>query len=132
MSSLNKVQLIGRAGKEPEIRKTGEGKSVVNLSLATSDNWKDKSGQKQEKTEWHNIVAFDKLADIIGQYIHKGDMVYFEGKLQTRKWTDNQGQDKYTTEIVVNNMVMLGGNGDSKPQTTENNASDEDYSDTPF
>jgi single-strand DNA-binding protein len=126
MSSLNKVQLIGRLGKEPEIRYTPSGDAVAVFSVATSESWNDKqSGEKKEKTEWHNIVIWRKLAEIAGQYLHKGDQVYLEGKLTTRKWQDKQGNDRYTTEVVVNNMVMLGGKkqggpaphpaGDNKP-----------------
>jgi single-strand DNA-binding protein len=111
--SLNKVQLIGNVGQEPEVRFTQDGRPIANLSIATSESWNDKQGQKQEKTEWHRVVAFGKLAEIIQQYVHKGSKLFIEGKLQTRKWTDNQGQDKYTTEIVISgfdsNMIMLDG-----------------------
>jgi single-strand DNA-binding protein len=99
--SLNKVQLIGNVGQEPEIRFTQDGRPIANLSIATSDSWKDKQGQKQEKTEWHRVVAFGKTAELIQQYVHKGSKLYIEGQLQTRKWTDNQGQDKYTTEVII-------------------------------
>jgi single-strand DNA-binding protein len=112
--SLNKVQLIGNVGQEPEVRFTQDGRPIANLSIATSDTWNDKQGQKQEKTEWHRVVVFGKLAEIIQQYVHKGSKLFIEGKLQTRKWTDNQGQDKYTTEIVIQQfggqMIMLDGN----------------------
>ena len=120
-ASLNKVQVIGNLGRDPEIRFTGDGRAIANLTLATSEKWKDKSGQQQEKTEWHRIVVFGNLADVIQKYLKKGDNVYFEGKLQTRKWTGNDGQEKYTTEIVVDRggqMVMLGsrsGAGASAP-----------------
>jgi single-strand DNA-binding protein len=107
--TLNKVQLIGALGKDPEIRFTPDGKAIANLTIATSEVWKGKDGQKAEKTEWHRIAAFGKLAEIIGEYLKKGSKVYFEGKLQTRKWQDKQGQDRYTTEIVADKMEMLGG-----------------------
>lgn len=103
MSSLNKVMLIGNLGREPEIRSTQSGEWVPNLSLATSERWRDKqTGEKREKTEWHRIVIFnEKLVDVAERYLRKGSKVYIEGKLQTRKWTDQNGQEKYTTEIVL-------------------------------
>jgi len=107
--SVNKVILVGRLGKDPETRYMTSGEAVTNATLATSENWKDKSGEKQEKTEWHNLVFYRKLAEIAGQYLKKGSQVYIEGKIQTRKWQDkNSGQDRYTTEIIVNEMQMLG------------------------
>lgn len=106
--SLNKVQLIGNLGQEPEVRYMPNGGAVCNLTVATSESWKDKNtGEQNEKTEWHRIVAFRKLAEIMGEYLHKGSKVYIEGKLQTRKWQDQQGQDRYTTEIVADQMLML-------------------------
>jgi len=107
--SVNKVILIGRLGKDPETRYMTSGEAVTNATLATSENWKDKSGEKQEKTEWHNLVFYRRLAEIAGEYLKKGSMIYVEGKLQTRKWQTKEGQDRYTTEIVVNEMTMLGG-----------------------
>lgn len=107
--TLNKVQLIGALGKDPEMRYTPEGKAIANLTIATSEVWKAKDGQKAEKTEWHRIVAFNKLAEIIGEYLKKGSKVYFEGKLQTRKWQGKDGKDNYTTEVVADKMEMLGG-----------------------
>ncbi|MDD9912480.1 MAG: single-stranded DNA-binding protein [Alphaproteobacteria bacterium] len=118
-ASLNKVMVIGNVGRDPEIRHTGDGKAIANVTVATTENWKDRSGERQEKTEWHRVVVFGGLADVVSKYVKKGDPVYFEGKLQTRKWTDNQGQERYTTEIVVDNfggaMQMLSrrGGGDS-------------------
>jgi single-strand DNA-binding protein len=113
--SLNKVQLIGNVGKDPEIRFTQDGRPIANLTIATSETWNDKQGQKQEKTEWHRVVAFGKLAEIIQSYVKKGSKLFIEGQLQTRKWTDNQGQDKYTTEIVIHQfggqMIMLDSKG---------------------
>lgn len=121
---LNKVQIIGRVGQEPEIRYTQENKPVANLSVATTEKWKDKSGQQQEKTEWHRVVIFGGIAGVVEKYVKKGDLLFLEGKLQTRKWTDNNGQDKYSTEIVLDingNMVMLGGKSEqSKPQEQDN------------
>lgn len=107
--SVNKVILIGRLGKDPETRYMTNGEAVTNCTLATSENWKDKSGEKQEKTEWHNLVFYRRLAEIAGEYLKKGSQIYAEGKLQTRKWQDKEGKDRYTTEIVVNEMTMLGG-----------------------
>lgn len=107
--SVNKVILVGRLGKDPETRYMTNGEAVTNATLATSENWKDKSGEKQEKTEWHNLVFYRRLAEIAGEYLKKGSQVYVEGKLQTRKWQTKEGQDRYTTEIVVNEMTMLGG-----------------------
>jgi len=107
--SVNKVILIGRLGKDPETRYMPNGEAVTNVTLATSENWKDKSGEKQEKTEWHNLVFYRRLAEIAGEYLKKGSQVYVEGKLQTRKWQDKEGKDRYTTEIIVNEMTMLGG-----------------------
>lgn len=140
MASINKVILVARIGKDPEIRSMTNGKSVANFSVATSEQWKDKNtGQKQEKTEWHNIVAYDKLADIIGQYLRKGAQVYLEGRLQTRRWTDKEGKDRYTTEIICNEMQMLdgkkdGGRSSAAPTPVGQPASgfDNDLSDTPF
>ncbi len=107
--SVNKVILIGRLGKDPETRYMPNGEAVTNATLATSENWKDKSGVKQEKTEWHNLVFYRRLAEIAGEYLKKGSMVYVEGKLQTRKWQDKEGRDRYTTEIIADQMQMLGG-----------------------
>lgn len=109
MASLNKVMLIGNLGRDPEIRYMPSGDALANLNLATTDAWKDKGGEKQERTEWHRIVMFGKLAEIAGEYLRKGSQVYIEGRLQTRKWTDKSGMDRYTTEIVADRMQMLGG-----------------------
>lgn len=110
---INKVILVGNLGQDPDVRFTPGGKAVANLTIATSESWKDQQGQMQEKTEWHRVVMFGKLAEIAGEYLKKGSQVYIEGKLQTRKWQDQQGQDKYTTEIVLDPftgvMQMLGG-----------------------
>ena len=112
MRGVNKVILVGNCGKDPETRYTPSGSAVTNLSIATSESWTDKAtGGKQERTEWHNIVFFNKLAEIAGEYLKKGSQIYVEGQLRTRKWQDKQGQDKYTTEIVASNMQMLGSGG---------------------
>lgn len=116
---INKVTLIGSLGQDPEVRHTPAGATVTTISVATSESWKDKnSGQEQSKTEWHRVVFFGKLAEIAGEYLKKGSQVYVEGKLQTRKWQDKQGQDRYTTEVVVDGfngvMQMLGGKSESK------------------
>ena len=108
MASINKVMLIGNLGKDPEIRYMPSGDAIANLTLATTENWKDKAGEKQEKTEWHRISMFGRLAEIAGEYLKKGSSVYIEGKLQTRKWQDKEGNDRYTTEIVAHEMKMLG------------------------
>jgi single-strand DNA-binding protein len=113
--SVNKVILVGNLGKDPEVRHTQDGKAIVNLTLATSENWRDKStGERKEKTEWHRVVIFNEnLAKVAEQYLKKGSTVYIEGQLQTRKWTDKDGAEKYTTEVVLQNfrgeLTMLGG-----------------------
>ena len=112
MASVNKVILIGNLGKDPETRNMPNGESVTNITLATTEKWKDKSGEKQEKTEWHRVTFYRKLAEIAGEYLKKGHPVYIEGSLATRKWTDKAGAERYTTEIIANEMKMLG----SKPE----------------
>ena len=109
---INKVALIGNLGQDPEVRFTPSGTAVANLNLATSDTWMDRqSGQRQERTEWHRVVLFNKTAEIAQQYLKKGSKVYIEGRLQTRKWQDQNGQDRYSTEIVANDMQMLDSRG---------------------
>ena len=108
-NSVNKVILVGRLGKDPEVKYTQGGSAVARFSLATDEVWKDQGGEKQQKTEWHNIVAWNKLAEICGQYLAKGRLVYIEGRLQTRNWEDKDGNKRTTTEIRADNMVMLGG-----------------------
>lgn len=109
---VNKVILIGNLGKDPEVRYAPNGSAVANITIATSESWKDKnSGEKQEKTEWHRVVFFGKLAEIAGEYLKKGSQVFVEGRLQTRKWQDKDGKDRYTTEIVANELQMLGSRG---------------------
>ncbi len=107
---INKVILVGNLGNDPETRYMPNGNAVTNITIATSDSWKDKqSGEQQERTEWHRVVFFNRLAEIAGEYLRKGSQVYVEGRLQTRKWQDNNGNDRYTTEIVASEMQMLGG-----------------------
>jgi single-strand DNA-binding protein len=109
MASVNKVILVGNLGKDPEVRYMPNGEAVTNVTIATTDTWKDKgSGEKKEATEWHRVVFFRKLAEIAGQYLKKGSQVYIEGSLKTRKWQGQDGQDRYTTEIVADTMQMLG------------------------
>ncbi len=111
---INKVILIGNLGKDPETRYMPNGGAVTNITVATSETWKDKqSGQKQERTEWHNVVFFNRLAEIVGEYLKKGSKIYLEGSLRTRKWQDKQGNDRYTTEIVGSEMQMLDSRGGS-------------------
>ena len=115
MPSINKVIIIGNVGRDPELRYTPSGAAVCNVTVATSRNWKDKtSGEKVEETEWHRVVFYDRLAEIAGEYLKKGRSVYVEGRLKTRKWTDKDGAEKYTTEIVADNMQMLGGRDDGE------------------
>ncbi len=109
---VNKVILIGNLGQDPEVRYMPNGNAVANITLATSESWKDKNtGETQEKTEWHRVVFFRRLAEVVGEYLKKGSKVYVEGRLQTRKWQDNNGQDRYTTEIVADQMQMLDSRG---------------------
>jgi single-strand DNA-binding protein len=110
---LNKAMIIGRLTKDPEVRATPSGTNVANFSVATNFSWKDSSGNKQDRTEYHDIVAWRKLADIIGQYLKKGSKVYLEGRLETRSWDDQSGNKKYRTEIIADNMIMLDSKGSS-------------------
>ena len=110
MASINKVILIGNLGRDPEVRYSANGSAICNVTLATSRNWKDKtSGEKMEETEWHRVVFYDRLAEIAGEYLKKGRSCYVEGRLKTRKWQDKDGVEKYTTEIIADNMQLLGG-----------------------
>ncbi|MCI7353068.1 MAG: single-stranded DNA-binding protein [[Actinobacillus] rossii] len=109
MSGINKTIILGRLGNDPEVRTIPNGDSVARISVATSDEWTDKqTGEKKQNTEWHSIIAFRKLADVMGQYLKKGSQVYIEGRLRTRKWQDQNGQDRYTTEIIADKLEMLG------------------------
>ncbi|MGC2866823.1 MULTISPECIES: single-stranded DNA-binding protein [Proteus] len=123
--SVNKVLLIGHLGQDPEMRYLPNGDAVTNITLATSDSWKDKqSGETKERVEWHRVVIFGKLAEIAGEYLRKGSQVYIEGQLQTRKWQDQNGQDRYSTEVVVNingSMQMLGNNNQAGRQNPQQN-----------
>ncbi|HPW46005.1 MAG TPA: single-stranded DNA-binding protein [bacterium] len=117
--SVNKVILVGRLGTDPEKLVTGSGRSVAKFNLATSETWKDKSGQKQEKTEWHRIVVWGAQAENCAQYLSKGRQVYIEGKLQTRQWDDKEGKKRYTTEVVAQSVQFLGSKGDSSGRSVE-------------
>ena len=120
MASVNKVILVGNLGRDPETRYTTGGDAVTNIRVATTDTWKDKNGEKQERTEWHTVVFFGRQAEIAGEYLKKGRQVYVEGRLQTRKWQDKEGQDRYTTEIVADRMQMLGSReGSGAPVAAE-------------
>lgn len=141
---INKAVIVGTLGKDPEVKYTAGGSAIANVSVATNESWKDKNtGEQVEKTEWHRIVIFGKLAEIAAQYLKKGAQVYFEGKIQTRKWQDQSGQDRYTTEIIANEMQMLGGraeNGNNpqnsahsgaKPQNTTQHHRQAQFDDLP-
>jgi single-strand DNA-binding protein len=132
MASVNKVILVGNLGRDPEVRYMPNGEAVCNFSIATTENWKDKSGVKQEKTEWHNIVMYRKLAEIAGEYLKKGRPVYVEGRLQTRKW-EKDGVTRYTTEIIGDNMQMLGSKGDGGGASYDGGQADapEDFNQAP-
>ena len=122
--SVNKVILVGRLGKDPETRYMTNGEAVTNVSLATSENYKDKSGEKQERTEWHHLVFYRRLAEIAGEYLKKGAQIYVEGRIQTRKWQDKEGKDRNTTEIIVKEMKMLGSKtGSGSFEGVENQSS---------
>ena len=113
MASVNKVILLGNLGRDPETRYTTSGDPVTNLRIATTEQWKDKSGEKQERTEWHTVVLFGRQAEVAGEYLKKGRSVYIEGRLQTRKWQDKDGQDRYSTEIVADRMQLIGSARDA-------------------
>lgn len=124
MSSINKVIIIGNAGKDPEVRYLADGSAVTNITVATSEKWKDKaSGEQKEATEWHRIVMYGKVAEIAGQYVKKGTSAYYEGRLKTRKWTDKDGVDKYTTEVVCDKLQLLGGKQQSESEPEQRPAS---------
>lgn len=138
--SVNKVILLGRIGKDPDTRYMTSGEAVTNITLATSETWKDKSGEKQESTTWHNLVFYKKLAEIAGEYLKKGSQIYVEGRIQNRKYQDKEGKDRYVTEIIVNEMKMLGGKPEEekkerqeKPKDKQQgNSFDNFYDDIPF
>jgi single-strand DNA-binding protein len=131
MSGVNKVIIVGRLGTDPEVKTIGQGSTVTRLNVATSEQWTDKNGQKQERTEWHRIVVWGKLAEICGKHLSKGRQVYLEGRLQTRNWEDQNGQKRYSTEIVANTVQFLGAAGErSNSSTNQNNTgSDSDFQD---
>jgi single-strand DNA-binding protein len=123
MGSVNKVMIVGHLGKQPETRYTANGDAVTNITVATTEQWTDKrSGEKQEKTEWHRVTFYRRLAEIAGEYLVKGAQVYVEGRLETRKWTDNHGIDRYTTEIIAGDMRMLGRKPDPGREAEKPNA----------
>jgi len=141
---VNKAIILGSLGQDPDIRYTAGGAAVANISIATNEQWKDKeSGEMQERTEWHRVVFFGRLAEIVGEYLRKGSQVYVEGRIQTRKWQDKEGQDRYTTEIVANEMQMLGSKSggttasfdqspqpqQSAPATSGTKSSNDDFDD---
>ena len=134
--SLNKVILIGRLGRDPEVRYMPNGEAVCNFSIATSETWKDQHGQKQERTEWHAITLYRRLAEVAGQYLKKGSLVYIEGRIQSRKYTDKNGVERTAYEIIGNEMKMLGGNNQAtqeQPKYPQGNAKPaDDISDVPF
>ena len=123
MAGINKVIIVGNLGNDPEIRTTPNGEMIANISVATSESWTDKNtGEKKTQTEWHRIVLYRRLAEIVGQYLTKGSQVYIEGRLKTRKWQDSNGQDRYTTEIQGDNLQMLGGRQDEPKQAKQSKA----------
>lgn len=136
MSSINKVILVGRVGRDPEIRQMQSGKSVVNLSLATTSKRKDAGGNFIEDTQWHRVTAYDKLADIIGQYVHKGSLIYIEGSIKYGKFTDKDGNEKNTTDIIAGQLQMLGGksesHGEERPQRRQEAQQEMPEEDLPF
>lgn len=127
MASVNKVMILGNLGKDPEVRYTSDERAIANISVATTSKYKDKAGELKEDTEWHRVVFFNRLAEVVRDYLKKGQPVFVEGKLQTRKWQDQSGQDRYTTEIVAENMQMLSSKGDIttnfESSTSEKNSS---------
>lgn len=136
---VNKVILVGRLGKDPDVRYTPDGTMVTNFNLATDEQWKDKNGEKVQKTEWHRIVTWGKLAEICGNYLVKGKLVYIEGRIQTRSWEDKEGVKRFTTEIIASNMQMLDSKGQSKTEdasfdaaSTNTNDGNAPLDDVPF
>ena len=131
MASVNKVIIIGNLGRDPETRYMPDGGAICNISVATTDKWKDKNGDKQEKTEWHRVAFFGKLAEIAGEYLKKGSQVYVEGRLQTRKWQDQNGADRYSTEVIANDMIILSSRQDRPSSGGEYDAQVEDEAQPP-
>lgn len=134
MAGVNKVILVGHLGKDPELNYAASGLAIAHFSLATTENGKNKEGEKEVKTEWHRIVAFGKLAEICGEYLHKGKQVYIEGRIQTNKWEDKDGNTRYTTEVIANTMQMLGKASDDNNQGSGNDNQPEppNLDDVPF
>ena len=132
MSSINKVIVLGNLGKDPEVRYSSAGDACANFSVATSEKWTDKNGEKKESTQWHNIVAWKKLAENCAQYLHKGSKVYVEGKLQTRKYTDKNGVDRWATEIIARDVVFLSTKNNQQQQEEQAPSSFEDGGELPF
>ena len=130
--SINKVILIGRLGRDPEMRYTPGGKAVTNFTMATSESWKDDSGEKQEHTEWHRIVIWGKMAELADKHLSKGSQVYIEGKISTKEWTDKEGVKRYTTEIVASHMTFLGEKGEGKSHEAPADDNPGGYDDIPF
>jgi single-strand DNA-binding protein len=124
MAGVNKVIIVGRLGTDPEVKAVGQGSTVTRLSVATSENWVDKEGRKQERTEWHRIVVWGRLAEICGKHLAKGRQVYVEGRLQTRSWEDQQGQKRYATEVVANTVQFLGAPGERSENTSSRGGDD--------
>jgi single-strand DNA-binding protein len=124
MASVNKAIIVGNLGKDPEMRYTPNGDPIASFSVATTEKWKGKDGQQQEKTEWHNITIFGKLAEVCGEYLKKGSSVYLEGRIQTDKYTDKQGVEKYSTKIIADRMQMLGGKPEGSPSKTAETKAD--------
>lgn len=131
MSGVNKVILVGRLGADPEVKTVSSGQTVCRLSVATSENWTDRDGQRQERTEWHRIVVWGRMAEVCGQHLSKGRQLYLEGRLQTRSWEDQQGQKKYTTEIVASTVQFLGGNDRSQSQSMGGGMGAQDFGPEP-
>lgn len=129
MSGVNKVIIVGRLGKEPEMKAVGQGSTVTTLNIATSENWVGKDGQKQERTEWHRVVVWGKLAEICGKHLSKGRQVYVEGRLQTRSWEDQKGEKRYTTEIVANTVQFLGAAGERSAGASASGGNENSYQD---
>jgi single-strand DNA-binding protein len=140
---VNKAIIVGNLGRDPEVRYSASGSAIANINVATTDSWKDRqSGERQERTEWHRVVFFNRLAEIAGEYLKKGSQVYIEGRIQTRKWEDKDGNDRWTTEIVANEMQMLGSRGSggmqdapaedfgsASPRAAASSANDSDFDD---
>lgn len=131
MSGVNKVIVIGRLGADPEVKTVAGGQTVARLSVATSENWTDKQGQKQERTEWHRVVVWGKLAELCGKYLSKGRQAYIEGRLQTRSWEDQQGQKRYTTEIVASTVQFLGGGNERSAGSGQDDFGSQDFGPEP-